>query len=144
MPIPKVKKLDQSTMEILCQRMVEAVNKVQEKEKELEDILNESENNRKEFRAGRIAKDTFKVDDDKFRNDEAAARQAINDAVNDGLDQVHSLKMLVKSQEVSLPGMPAEKPIKKHHRKRHIKHKVKHKKVKHHRKAHKAKRHRKR
>ena len=31
--IPKVKKLDQSTLEVLCQRLVEAVNRVQEKEK---------------------------------------------------------------------------------------------------------------
>lgn len=137
MPIPKVKKLDQSTMEILCQRLVEAVNKVQEKEKELEETLNSDEANKKEFRAGRIAKDTFKVDDAKFRNDEEAARQSINDAISDGLDQIHSLKMLVKAQEVSLPGMPANKPVKKHH----VKHKA-HKKV--HHKAHKAKHHKKR
>ncbi|MFH0829701.1 MAG: hypothetical protein V1887_00890 [Candidatus Aenigmatarchaeota archaeon] len=128
--IPKVKKLDQSTLEILCQRLVEAVNAAQVKEMELEDILKENEQNRKEFRGGKVAKDTFKVDDAKFRNDEAAARQSINDAVNDGLDQIHALKMLVKSEEVSLPGMPANKPVKKHH----AKHKVTHKKA--HHKAH--------
>jgi len=137
MQIPKVKKLDQSTLEILCQRLVEAVNGAQEKEKELEETMNSDEANKKEFRAGRIAKDTFKVDDAKFKNDEAAATQSINDAVNDGLDQIHALKILVKAQEVSLPGMPANKPVKKHH----IKH-ITHKKVQH--KAHTKKHHKKR
>lgn len=138
MALIKVKKLDQSTLEVLCQRLVEAVNKVQEQEKELEDILNNSEASKKEFRAGRIAKDTFKVDDAKFRIDEATARKAINDAVNDGLEQIHALKMLVKAQEISLPGMPANKPKKKKHKK------IKHKKAKHKAARKKAKHHKKR
>jgi hypothetical protein len=138
MALIKVKKLDQSTLEVLCQRLVEAVNKVQEQEKELEDILNNSEANKKEFRAGRIAKDTFKVDDAKFRIDEATARKAINDAVNDGLEQIHALKMLVKVQEISLPGMPANKPKKAKHKK------IKHKKAKHKAARKKAKHHKKR
>ncbi len=137
--IPKVKKLDQSTLEVLCQRLVEAVNRAQEKEKELEDCMNNAEANKKEFRAGRIAKDTFKVDEAKFNSDINETKRVINESINDALDQVHLLKMLVKSQEVSLPGMPAEKPKKKH-RAAHKKHKA-HKKA--HRKAHKAK-HRKR
>lgn len=127
MALIKVKKLDQSQLEILCQRLVEAVNKVQEKEMELQDVLNESENNKKEFRAGRIAKATFKVDDAKFAADEATARKAINDAVSDGLDQVHALKVLVKGQEISLPGMPANKP-KKHKRRRKVAKKRHHRK----------------
>ncbi|MEM5804473.1 MAG: hypothetical protein QXU82_01335 [Candidatus Aenigmatarchaeota archaeon] len=134
MALIKVKKLDQSTLEILCQRLVEAVNKVQEREKELEDILNNSEANKKEFRAGRIAKDTFKVDDAKYSADEANARKAINDAVNEGLEQIHALKMLVKAQEISLPGMPANKPKKKARKKKHKKAAKKKKKAKHHRK----------
>jgi len=143
MAIPKVKKLDQSTLEVLCQRLVEAVNNVQEKEKELQDILNESDANKREFRAGKVAKDTFKVDDTKFRNDETETKRMINDAVNDGLEQIHLLKMLVKAQEVSLPGMPAEKPVKKHHKKhKAVHHKKAHKKV--HKKAHKVKHHKKR
>jgi hypothetical protein len=133
MALIKVKKLDQSTLEVLCQRLVEAVNKVQEQEKELEDVLNQSEANKKEFRGGRVAKETFKVDDAKFRADESVARKAINDAVNDGLEQIHALKMLVKAQEVSLPGMPANKPKKKAHKK-HVKHKAARKKAKHHKK----------
>jgi len=127
MALIKVKKLDQTTLETLCQRLVESVNKVQEKEKELEDALNGSENSKKEFRGGRIAKTTFKVDDAKFREDESNARKAINDAVNDGLEQIHGLKMLVRAQEISLPGMPANKPKK-------IKHKAKRRKAKHRRK----------
>jgi len=133
MALIKVKKLDQSTLEILCQRLVEAVNKVQEKEKELEDVLNQSEASKKEFRAGRIAKDTFKVDDAKFKSDETNARKALNDGVNEGLDQIHALKMLVKAQEISLPGMPANKPKKKAHKKAK-KHKAAKKKAKHHKK----------
>ena len=133
MALIRVKKLDQSTLEVLCQRLVEAVNKVQEQEKELEDVLNQSEANKKEFRGGRIAKDTFKVDDAKFRADESVARKAINDAVNDGLEQIHALKMLVKAQEISLPGMPANKPKKKKHKK-HVKHKAARKKAKHRKK----------
>jgi hypothetical protein len=127
MALIRVKKLDQTTLETLCQRLVESINKVQEKEKELEDSLNGSENNKKEFRAGRVAKATFKVDDAKFREDESNARKAINDAVNDGLEQIHGLKMLVRAQEISLPGMPANRPKK-------IKHKAKHRKAKHRRK----------
>jgi len=131
MALIKVKKLDQTTLETLCQRLVESTNKVQEKEKELEDALNGSENNKKEFRAGRVAKATFKVDDAKFREDESNARKGINDAVNDGLEQIHGLKMLVRAQEISLPGMPANKPKKIKHK---AKHKTKHKKAKHRRK----------
>lgn len=133
MALIKVKKLDQSTLEVLCQRLVEAVNKVQEQEKELEDVLNQSEANKKELRGGRVAKEAFKVDDAKFRADESVARKSINDAVNDGLEQIHALKMLVKAQEISLPGMPANKPKKVKHKK-HVKHKTARKKAKHHKK----------
>ena len=100
-----------------------------EKEDELEDVLNDSGQNTRDLRAGKVAKHTWQFNSDKFREEERSVKESGNEALHDGLDNIAALKRLISAQEIVIPG--AKPPAKRHHRKVH--HKA-HRKV--HRKKH--------
>lgn len=123
-----IKKIDLNVLETTCQGFVENSNLLREKQDELETTLNEMYRNDSDFKAGKVAKQAYEFNQQRFSQEADREKKSISSNITGGLRILNDVEKLVKSQEIKLP---EEQLPRKKHRKHKIHHAV------HHAKKHK-------
>ncbi len=131
----EIKKIDLNNLEAMGQQFVENCNLLKEKQDEIETSLNNIYRNEADYRAGKVARQAFDFNHQRFSQEIDREKRNIVQSINAGIKILDNIEKLIKSQELKLPD---EYPKEKHR----VKHRKVHKAKKHHaKKVHHAKKH---